>query len=567
MPTASSNAGAMRQNIAGTDDVGTVALCALNNLSQAVSVIDPAGHVLFENAAFGKLFGDEAWAMELLDLIGPAADQTDRTGLREITRRDGRTFGIETVALPQGLLVTAEDISERVAEQVRAAELARTDPLTLLGNRLMFRERLTELLANLDERTKAAAVLTVDLDRFKTINDSLGASVGDALLRVVADRVRSAIRPGDIAACFGGDEFAIVQLGQPQPESAGALASRLVDLLGRSYIVAGHLISIGASVGIALMPSDGRDCDQVLKNAELALNRAKREGRCTYRFFETAMDEQLQARRSLELDFRRALALREFALVYQAQLSLGSKQITGFEALLRWRNPKRGLVSPADFIPLAEEIGLIVPIGEWVIRTACREAAGWPQKLSVAVNVSAVQFGSPSLVATILSALEESGLDPRRLELEITESVLLGDHRTALDVLHKVREMGVRVSMDDFGTGYSSLSYLRSFPFDKIKIDQSFVRGPPDDSSGAAIVGAIAALGQSLGMTTIAEGVETEEQLARVAAAGCTHVQGYLISRPLPPERLGEFLYSQSDNAVALANVEPGSQAAKNRKA
>jgi diguanylate cyclase (GGDEF)-like protein len=559
MLIASSNAGA------STDDVGTVALSALHNLSRAVAVIDPGGHVLFENAAFGKLFGDEAWAKELLDLT--AADRTDRGGLREITRRDGRTFGIETVALPQGLLVTAEDISERVAERVRAAELARTDPLTLLGNRLMFRERLTELLADLDERTNAAAVLTVDLDRFKIINDSLGASVGDALLRVVADRIRSAIRPGDIAACFGGDEFAIVQLGQAQPESAAALANRLVDLLGRSYIVEGHLINIGASVGIALMPSDGRDCDQILKHAELALNRAKREGRCTYRFFETAMDEQMQARRSLELDFRRALALREFALVYQAQLSLGSKQITGFEALLRWHNPKRGLVSPADFIPLAEEIGLIVPIGEWVIRTACREAAGWPQKLSVAVNVSAMQFGSPSLVSTIASALAESGLDPRRLELEITESVLLGDHRTALDVLHRVREMGVRVSMDDFGTGYSSLSYLRSFPFDKIKIDQSFVRGPPDDSSGAAIVRAIAALGRSLGMTTIAEGVETEAQLARVAAAGCTHVQGYLISRPLAPERLGEFLHSRLESAAAPANVEPGSRAAKNRKA
>ena len=546
MLTASSNAGAMRQHLARTDD-GTVALCALDKLSQAVAVIDPNGQVLFQNAAFGKLFGDEAWATELPDLIGPAADRTDRIGLREITRR-GRTFRIETSALPQGLLVTAEDVSERVAEQARAAALARTDPLTLLGNRLMFRERLTELLANLAEPTKAAAVLAVGLDRFKIINESLGTSVGDALLRVVADRLRSAIRPGDVAACFGNDQFAVVQLGQPQPESAAALASRLVDMLGRSYIVEGHLINIGASVGIALMPSDGSDCDQILKNAELALNRAKQEGRCTYHFFETAMDEQMQARHSLELDFRRALALREFALVYQAQLSLGSKQITGFEALLRWHNPKRGLVSPADFIPLAEEIGLIAPIGEWVIRTACREAADWPQKLSVAVNVSAVQFHSPSLVSTIISALAESGLDPRRLELEITESVLLGEHRTALDMLHKIREMGVRVSMDDFGTGYSSLSYLRSFPFDKIKIDQSFIRGLPDDSSNAAIVRAIAALGQSLGMTTVAEGVETETQLAHVAAAGCTHVQGYLIGRPLPPEQLDEFLRSQLES-------------------
>jgi diguanylate cyclase (GGDEF)-like protein len=414
----------------------------------------------------------------------------------------------------------------------------------------MFRERLTALLATPDQAASAAAVLILDLDRFKAINDSLGASVGDALLGVVAERIRSAIGHADVAARFGGDEFGIVQIGRPQPQSAAALAKRLVDLLGRSYIVEGHLLNVGASVGIALTPADGRNTDQILKNADLALNRAKQRGQDSYRFFETAMDEQMQAHRGLELDFRRALALREFAIVYQPQLNLGSKRITGFEALLRWHNPKRGLVSPADFIPLAEEIGLIVPIGEWVIRTACSEAAGWPQPLSVAVNVSAVQFGSPNLVSTVLSALAESGLDPRRLELEITESVLVGDHRAALDVLLKVRELGVRVSMDDFGTGYSSLSYLRSFPFDKIKIDQSFVRGQSDDPSGMAIVRAIAGLGRSLGMTTLAEGVETEEQLARVAADGCTDVQGYLISRPLPPERIGEFLQSHTECAA-----------------
>jgi diguanylate cyclase (GGDEF)-like protein len=568
MPTSSSDARAIRQNIVEVDNIATVALCVLNNLNLAVAVIDPGGQVLFENAAFGKLFGAEAWTTEFLDCIGPVADRPNRPAPpREITRRDGRIFSVETTALPQGLVVTAEDISERVAEQVRAAELARTDPLTLLGNRLMFRESLTALIQNRDQAPNVSAVLTVDLNRFKAINDSLGASVGDAVLRVAGDRVRSAINRGDIAARFGADEFGIVQIGQPQPQSAEALANRLVDLLGRSYIVQGHLINIGASIGIALIPVDGKDCDQILKSADLALNRARQEEHSGYRFFETAMDEQMQARRSLEIDLRRALALREFALVYQAQLNLEAKQISGFEALLRWHNPKRGLVSPADFIPLAEEIGLIVPIGEWVIRTACREAANWPQPLGIAVNVSAVQFGSPSLVSTILSALAESGLDPRRLELEITESVLLGDHRAALDVLHKVRAMGVRVSMDDFGTGYSSLSYLRSFPFDKIKIDQSFVRGPPDDPSGMAIVRVIAGLGRTLGMTTVAEGVETEEQLVRIAADGCTHVQGYLISRPLPPERIGEFLTSQTESAVALAIVELGSSTAKNRKA
>ncbi|MDB5576173.1 MAG: diguanylate cyclase/phosphodiesterase [Bradyrhizobium sp.] len=543
-----------------------MALGALHYLSHAVAVIDAGGHILFENSTFSELFAGESWAGKLLDPMSSVADGVYRAAPREIRHRDGRIFDVKMVRVPQGLLVTAEDISGRVAEKARAAELTRTDPITSLGNRLMFRERLTALLANPDHVASAAAVLIFDLDRFKAINDSLGASVGDALLRVVAERARSAVGPSDLVTRFGGDEFGIVQIGQPQPESGAALAKRLVDLLGRSYIVDGHLLNVGASVGIALIPADGRDTDQILKNADLALNRAKQGGQGNFRFFETAMDEQIQAHRSLELDFRRALALRELALVYQPQLNLASKRITGFEALLRWHNPKRGLVSPADFIPLAEQIGLIVPIGEWVIRTACIEAARWPRPLSVAVNVSAVQFGSPNLVSTVLSALAESGLDPRRLELEITESVLLGDHRAALDVLLKVRELGVRVSMDDFGTGYSSLSYLRSFPFDKIKIDQSFVRGRSDDTSGMAIVRAIAGLGRSLGMTTLAEGVETDEQLARVEADGCTDVQGYLISRPLPPERIGEFLQSRTEGA-APATAENGSSIMQNTKA
>jgi diguanylate cyclase (GGDEF)-like protein len=539
------------------DDIAAIALCALRNLNHAVAVIDPGGRILLENTAFSELFAGEAWAAELLDSLGPAADGVDRAGPREIGYRDGRIFSVETVRVPQGLLVTAKDISGHVAEKARAAEMARTDPITSLDNRLAFRERLAALLTTPDHPASAAAVLIIDLDRFRAVNDSLGASVGDALLRIVAERIRSAVGPADVVARFGGDEFGIVQIGPPQPESAAALATRLVDLLGRSYIVKGHLLNVGASIGIALIPADGRDTDQILKNADLALNRAKQGGQGgSYRFFETAMDEQMQAHRGLELDFRCALALREFALVYQPQLNLDSKRITGFEALLRWHNPKRGLVSPADFIPLAEEIGLIVPIGEWVVRTACAEAVGWPQPLNVAVNVSAVQFGSPNLVPTILSALAESGLDPHRLELEITESVLLDDHRAALDALLRVRELGVRVSMDDFGTGYSSLSYLRSFPFDKIKIDQSFVRGRSDDPSGVAIVRAIAGLGRSLGMTTLAEGVETVEQLARVTADGCTDVQGYLISRPLPPERIGEFLQSYTETATAAAAAQ-----------
>ena len=549
MLSASRDAATIDQN---EEDSAAMALGALRYLGDAVAVIDRRGHILFENSAFSELFAGESWAKELLDSIGSVADEVNCAGAREIRHRDGRMFSVETVRVPQGLLVTAEDISGRVAEEARAVELARTDPITSLGNRLMFRERLTALLADPGDAASAAAVLIFDLDRFKAINDSLGSSVGDALLGIVAERIRSAVGPSDLVARFGGDEFGIIQIGRPQPESSTALAKRLVDLLSRSYIVEGHLLNVGASVGIALIPADGRDSDQILKNADLALNGVKQRGQGSFRFFEPAMGEQMQAHRSLELDFRRALALRELALVYQPQLNLASKRITGFEALLRWHNPKRGLVSPADFIPLAERIGLIVPIGEWVIRTACSEAARWPQPLSIAVNVSAVQFGSANLVSTVLSALAESGLDPRRLELEVTESVLLGDHRAALDILLKVRELGVRVSMDDFGTGYSSLSYLRSFPFDKIKIDQSFVRGRSDDPSGMAIVRAIAGLGRSLGMTTLAEGVETEEQLARVEADGCTDVQGYLISRPLPPERIGEFLQSHTECAAPV---------------
>jgi EAL domain-containing protein (putative c-di-GMP-specific phosphodiesterase class I) len=313
-------------------------------------------------------------------------------------------------------------------------------------------------------------------------------------------------------------------------------------LLGRSYIIDGQLLTIGATIGIAMVPADGDTADQIKKNANLALLNARRAGPATYRFFAGALAEEMQARRALEVDLRRALALRELKLVYQPQYNLATKRITGFETLLRWHHPARGLVSPAHFIPLAEEIGLIVPIGEWVLRTACRDAARWSQPLKLAVNVSAIQFRSPELARVIQESLNDSGLAPERLELEITESTLLTDRDTALELLHKVRAMGVQIAMDDFGTGYSSLSYLRSFPFDKIKIDQSFVRGDPDDPSTDPIVRAIATLGESLGMTTIAEGVETEEQLARITADGCTDVQGYLISRPIAADQVEAFI-------------------------
>ncbi|TNC16437.1 EAL domain-containing protein [Methylobacterium terricola] len=461
----------------------------------------------------------------------------------------GHSVQVEMHPVPgEGIALVLEDVSARREAESRAHELARLDPLTGLPNRLELREHLDAALLRLQRSGEGCAVLLVDLDRFKPVNDTLGHPVGDALLQKVADRLRSMVRAGDTVARIGGDEFVVLQAGVSEPGEAQALARRVVDLVGRTYMIEGQLLSIGASVGVALAPADGSDADRLLKNADLALYRAKLDGRSTFRFFEPAMDARMQARRRLELDMRQALARREFLLHYQPQLSLADDRLVGCEALIRWRHPERGLVSPLDFIPLAEEIGLIVPIGEWVIRQACRDAASWPRPLSVAVNVSPAQFKSDRLVETIVSALSLAGLPAARLEVEITEGVLLQENEKTLHTLHRLRDLGVRVSMDDFGTGYSSLSYLRAFPFDKIKIDRSFVTdicaqtNPGAKADGEAIIRAIAGLGRSLGMTTVAEGVETEEQLHRIRAEGCTDVQGYLISKPLPADDLLRLL-------------------------
>jgi diguanylate cyclase (GGDEF)-like protein len=512
-----------------------LALSAFMSMNRAVAIFGPDGKLMLPNLVFDKIFG----GTELLDCInrdaGANAGKTDR----QITLSDGRAFWVETIPMDGGWLVSAYSMTERSAK-------ARTDTVTKLGNRLVFHEQLTELLATPD-RAETTAILVIDLDRFKAINESLGRSVGDGLLGLVAQRIRSALERDDIAARLTGDKFGIIQTGQPQPQSAAALAARLIDVIGRSYLVEGQLIDIAACVGVALLPAAATDSEQLLKNADLALHRAKGDGCGTYRFFEKAMDERMQYRRNLEADLRRALALGELALVYQPQVNLRLNAVTGFEALLRWQSPTRGAVSPLEFIPVAEDTGIINSIGEWVLRTACREAASWPDQRQVSVNVSAIQFKNPNLVATIMSALGESGLDPRRLELEITESVMLDGRGTALAMLQALRGIGVRVALDDFGTGYSSLGYLRSFPFDRIKIDQSFVRGTSNDPVGHAIVRAIASLGQSLGMTTVAEGVETDEQMARIAADGCTDVQGFLISRPIPPEQIDHFLSSRNE--------------------
>lgn len=467
----------------------------------------------------------------------------------EVTRQD-RTLHIELHRSDaDGWVATLEDVSTRKANEARADAMARLDPLTSLPNRLLLRERLEEALARLQRTGEACALLLIDLDRFKPVNDTLGHPIGDALLAKVADRLRSTVRPTDTVARIGGDEFVILQTGIREPAHTQALARRLVDLIGRTYMVEGHLLTIGASVGVAFAPADGTSADKLLKNADLALYRAKLDGRGTYRFFEPEMDARMQARRRLELDMRQALARREFQLHYQPQLQLDADRLIGCEALIRWKHPERGMISPLDFIPLAEEIGLIVPIGEWVVRQACRDATTWPDGMSVAVNVSPAQFKNDRLVETIISALASSGLAAKRLEVEITEGVLLEESEKTLQTLHRLRELGVRVSMDDFGTGYSSLSYLRSFPFDKIKIDRSFVKDLTSKPDGDAIIRAIAGLGKSLGMTTVAEGVETPEQMQRIRDEGCTDVQGYLISRPIPADDVLTFLKTYRSQA------------------
>ena len=456
--------------------------------------------------------------------------------------RDGRCISIIYQPMHgKGWVSTHEDVTERQRAEARIHHMARHDPLTDLPNRTLLKERIGEALKQV-KRGESMAVLCMDLDRFKAVNDTLGHPVGDALLRSVADRIRKMIRDTDTVARFGGDEFAVIQVGTDQPHGATALAQRLIEVLSEPYEIEDHQIVIGSSIGVAVAPSDGEDADQLIKKADTALYRAKLEGRGTYRFFEPDMDARVQARRTLELDLRKALTNGEFELHYQPLVDLGRSDVSGFEALLRWNHPQRGTVSPADFIPLAEETCLILPIGEWVLRQACAEAATWPSDIKVAVNLSPVQFKNDSLVRTVFSALTAAGLVPNRLELEITESVLLQNSEATLGMLHRLRALGVRISMDDFGTGYSSLSYLRSFPFDKIKIDRSFISDIVHSDQSLAIVQAVTSLGTTLGMATTAEGVETREQLEHVRAQGCTEIQGYYFSPPRPAREVASLI-------------------------
>ncbi len=436
------------------------------------------------------------------------------------------------------------EIADREESQARSQYLAYHDSLTGLGNRLLFKEQLEEALKDVSVASHPLAVLFLDLDGFKAVNDTLGHSIGDLLLKSVAAKLRDILPRTDRIARLGGDEFAILQISAAQPGSSIALAEKIIEVVGQPNSIDGHDVTVGASVGIAVARPGDINTENFLKSADLAMYSAKSDGRGTYRMFDPEMDAIVQARRLLERDMRTALAQDGFRLFYQPLVNLQTKKVTAFEALMRWQHPERGMVPPSDFIPVAEEMGLIVQLGEWALRQACAEATEWPDGICVSVNLSPLQFAKGNLVSSVMSALASAGLPASRLELEITESVLLEKSERNITILNQLRDLGVRISMDDFGTGYSSIGYLRSFPFDKIKIDQSFVRDLLVDEGSLAIVRAIAGLGVSFGMITTAEGVETEEQMRCLNLEGCIEVQGYLYSRPVPADEIVGVLAS-----------------------
>ena len=455
--------------------------------------------------------------------------------------RDSEPLTLDIAALSAGSRMLAA--KRRQKPKIDSAPLnthPHRDPLTGLGNRLLLDEAIVNWQP-ISPEALSLAVIMIDLDRFKKVNDTLGHGAGDTLLKLVAKRILSATRDKDTVVRMGGDEFVVLHTIGLQPIGAESVAKRIVELMSRPFLVDGQQVNIGASVGIAALNHGTDNITDLLKHADLALYEAKGAGRGTVRFFEPALALQAMARRNLEIDLRRALGLKEFILMYQPQVNMTDGSLQGFEALIRWQNPARGLVSPLDFIPLAEETGEIHAIGEWTLRTACKEAMSWDGNFSVAVNVSPIQFENERIVDIVSNVLASTGLPPDRLELEITEGVLMKDFDTALKQLWALKSLGVGIAMDDFGTGYSSLSYLNSFPFSKIKIDQSFVRGE-SSSKSRALVQAIISLGENLEMSTIAEGVETKEQYDQLAAGGCLAAQGYLISRPMPTNAIGEFI-------------------------
>jgi diguanylate cyclase (GGDEF)-like protein/PAS domain S-box-containing protein len=455
------------------------------------------------------------------------------------------------------VLLALMDITERKRAEARLAFMAQHDGLTGLPNRTLLRQQMDEMLLHTRRSTDKVAVLMLGLDNFKAINDTLGHAVGDKLLRGVAKRLRSTLREEDALARLNSDEFVIVQSGMARPEDAVMLAKRLLEAIADPYLLDDHCVVIGASVGIAMAPGDGDDSEKLLKSADMALSRAKADARGSFAFFEAALDARAQSRRKIEVELRDAIQNDVLRPYYQPLIDLSSGRITGFEALVRWPHPERGMVSPAEFIPVAEDTGLISPLGGLMLRRACFDAASWPDDVRVAVNLSPLQFRSDNLLSMVTDALKHSGLPPRRLELEITETLLLEKSAEVLATLHALRALGVRIALDDFGTGYSSLSYLRSFPFDKIKIDQSFVRDLGANREAQAIIRSIVSLGKGLGVTITAEGVETEAELKCLRAEGCDEGQGFLFSKARPNAEIVSLLVAQRgiDGADATALV------------
>ncbi len=510
----------------------------------------------FLDAALETLFDEKEWsALASID-GGDAGPSGDRTWSGR--KADSQPIDIELYARSldfegqSAILVSVVDMTEQLAASERIAHMALHDPLTGLANRAQFRMRLAAGLEAL-RPGEALAAHYIDLDDFKDVNDTLGHPAGDELLVAVAQRLAEILPPGDLVARLGGDEFAFIQFGLQSQEEAAAFAEKIVGALGRPFKIGGQDVHVGASVGVAVAPMDAKDPDALLQYADIALYEVKHEGGDAHRLFDSAMAATLIRRRILEADLRDALTHNAFEVHYQPIAEIESGRIVAMEALLRWNHPVRGPISPAEFIPIAEASGLIIPIGELALRRACAEAMRWPASTRLCVNLSPAQFKSETLVQSVVDALEASGLPANRLELEITETVLLEENRNNLSVLHRLRALGIRISLDDFGTGNSSLSYLRAFPFDKIKIDRSFVKELPANPQCVAIVRAVTGIGQCLNVATVAEGVETEEQLAHLRKEGCTQMQGYLFARPQPAEMARRLFGALQEDEAAAA--------------
>jgi diguanylate cyclase (GGDEF)-like protein len=549
---------------------------AINNMTQGLLMFDASRRLVVANQRYIEMFGVSTDVVKpgcTLPLllqhrkeIGSFAGDVDeycsnlygklaqgKVFQKILVAADGGSIQVSYRPLRRGGWVTTlEDITERRRVEERIAHLAHYDALTDLPNRTLFHEQLKRELACIVPGEQLA-VLYIDIDEFKSINDTLGHLIGDQLLKSVAASLAHCVGGTDFVARLGGDEFAIVQTAVKTVDDVTDLATRVFDAIRKPYECLGHQVTTDASIGIALAPQHGADLDQILKNADLAMYAAKSAGRRTYRFFEPEMDARVRARRILEMDLRQAIIDGSFEVYYQPSVTLADNKIVGCEALLRWRHSERGMISPAEFIPVAEETGLIDELGEWVLTTACAEAATWPDNIKIAVNVSPVQFKSGTLALKIVAALAASGLQASRLELEITEAVLIRDDEAALAILHQLRAIGVRIALDDFGTGYSSLSYLQRFPFDKIKIDRCFVNDIAEPDGSSSIVQAVVNIAAARHMTTTAEGVETKQQLELLRALGCAEMQGYLFSPAKPAAEIRQLFNREPSAAVNLS--------------